>query len=45
MVQQKELTLNFENIVNNNKILIINLANIGEERTSSLGTLLLNIKD
>ena len=41
MLSQRELALDFLDIVNNNKILIVNLANIGENRISALGTLLL----
>ena len=41
MVKQKELALDFPGITHDNKILIVNLANIGENRVSTLGTLLL----
>ncbi|KKK73675.1 hypothetical protein LCGC14_2891470 [marine sediment metagenome] len=41
MLGQKELALDFIGLVKNNKILIVNLANIGENRINSLGTLLL----
>lgn len=41
MLGQRELALDFLDIVNSNKILIVNLANIGEDRISVLGTLLL----